>query len=58
MELKFTVDDLWCIATSSSPLTSALALTVLDKLLGGKISELTKKLQEVKRYEGVKVLNI
>jgi hypothetical protein len=43
------VDDetLWAIALNGSPIAAAIALAILDERLGGKISELKKKLDEM-----------
>ncbi len=40
-------EKLWAIALNGHPLASALAFVVLDERLGGKISELKRKLDEM-----------
>jgi len=46
---EMTNEVLWELIFSSSPLTAALALTILDERLNGRISRLSKELQEVKK---------
>ena len=43
---KVDVNKLWDYALHGSPVVSAMALAILDKLLGGKISELKKRIKE------------
>lgn len=40
-------DTLWAIVINGSPMAAAFALAILDKRLGGKISELKRKLDEM-----------
>jgi len=40
-------ETLWAIALNGSPMAAAFALAILDERLGGKISELKKKLDEM-----------
>lgn len=40
-------DTLWAIVINGSPIAAAFALAILDKRLGGKISELKRKLDEM-----------
>jgi|GEM_PF-2794818 hypothetical protein len=38
-------EKLWKLVTNGSPTVAAMALLVLDEQLGGKISELKKKME-------------
>ena len=42
---RLSNEELWNLAFTGSPVTAALALTVLDERLGGKVSELAKKIR-------------
>jgi len=41
-------DELWYWALNGSPVTSAMALAILDKQLGGKISKVAVSIDEQK----------
>ena len=43
---KVDINKLWDYALHGSPVVSAMALAILDRLLDGKISELKKRIKE------------
>ena len=44
---KMDDETLWAIALNGSPMAAAFALAILDERLGGRISELKRKLDEM-----------
>ena len=48
---KMDIKKLWDCALYGSPVVSAMALAVLDRQLGGKISELRRKIKEESKNE-------
>jgi len=44
---KMDDETLWAIVINGSPMAAAFALAILDERLGGKISELKRKLDEM-----------